>query len=275
MQFLKKNYEKILLGLVVVAALGVVAFLPILVSQERQKIDDLINTVIHKPVRPMPPLELKRDDALLKKAQSKVSVDFSAVGNNKVFNPVRWQKKLDGTIFPNPTGTEVDKLEILKISPLYLVMSLESVTVTPGLATHYGIGITHEAAPLSRDRTRKTTYAAMNETTNGFTVLSAEGPEEEPTSVTLELADTGEKITLTKDKPYKRVEGHTADLRYPPENNKTFPPNRRVGDTIIFSGESYKIIDIKESEVVLSQQSNQKTWIKTFSPTPTTAPPQL
>ena len=41
MQFLKKNYEKIVLGAVVVIALGIVAFLPIMVSQENKKLDDL------------------------------------------------------------------------------------------------------------------------------------------------------------------------------------------------------------------------------------------
>ena len=41
MQFLKKNYEKIVLAVVVLVTLGVVAFLPIMVSQEKQKLDDL------------------------------------------------------------------------------------------------------------------------------------------------------------------------------------------------------------------------------------------
>src|SRR5207248_7634617 len=124
-------------------------------------------------------------------------------------NPIRWQKNAAGVVFPNPAGSEMDKLEITKIGSLYLVMSLESATVTPGLSTHYGIGIIHEAAPTVSGRSRKTTYVAMNETTNGFTVVSAEGPEEDPTSVTLQLADTGEKVSVAKDKPYKRVEGHT------------------------------------------------------------------
>lgn len=270
MQFLKKNYEKILLAAVVLAALGVVAFLPILVSQERQKIDDLLNNVTHPVPKPMAQMDLKRVDSFIQKGQTKVAMDFTT--GNKVFNPFRWQKDKLGRVIMNPPEKVVDKLEITKISPLYLILSLESATVTPGLPTHYGIGITHEAAPMASQRSRKTTYAAMNETTNGFTVVAAEGPEDDPSSVTLQLSDTGERVSITKDKPYKRIEGYMADMRYPPEN-KNFPPNRRVNDVIFFAGEYYKIIDIKESEVVLLQQSNQKQWLKTFSPTTSSTPP--
>jgi hypothetical protein len=112
----------------------------------------------------------------------------------------------------------------------------------------------------------KTTYVPLNVTTNNFTVLSAEGPEEDPTSVTLQLADTHQTVAISKDKPLKRVEGYMADLRYAPEN-KDFR-NRRKTDAspICFANECYKIVDIEESEVVLLQQSNQKQWIKEFNP---------
>ena len=72
MQFLKKNYEKILLAVVVLAALGVVAYLPILVSQEKQKLDDLLNGVIHKAAKPMAPADFKQVDAFLQRAQNRV-----------------------------------------------------------------------------------------------------------------------------------------------------------------------------------------------------------
>jgi hypothetical protein len=128
---------------------------------------------------------------------------------------------------------------------------------------------------LAPQRTVKTTYAAINETTNNFTVLSAEGgTEEEPNSITIQLTDTGDKVVISKDKPLKRVEGYIADLRYGPENHNFL--NRRKTDPtpVYFAGEYYKIVDIKESEVVLLQQSNQKQWIKEYNPTnaPATSP---
>jgi hypothetical protein len=270
MQFLKKNYEKVLLAVVIVLALGIVACLPILVSGEKQKLDDALAKVIDRPAKPLPPLDLTKVDALIKNAQTSVTLDLNS---HHLFNPVRWQRDASGKIFPNRAGTEIDKLEIVKISPLYEIFSLESVEETPGLATHYGIGIKHEAAAMASQRSMKTTYAAMNEkTTNNFTVTAAE-PSGDSASVTLELSDTHQSVTISKDKPFMRPEGYIADLRYPPEN-KNFP-NRRKTDTspIYFAGEAYKIIDIKESEVVLLQQSNQKTWIKELNTTsPASAP---
>ena len=109
------------------------------------------------------------------------------------------------------------------------------------------------------------------------TVKRPHGPEDDPTSVTVQLSDPEQTVTLTKDEPFKRVEGYAVDMFYPPEN-RHFLPNRRVGDSITFAGELYKIIDIKESEVVLLQESNQKQWIKTFSlikSTATAPSPQL
>ncbi len=132
------------------------------------------------------------------------------------------------------------------------------------MPTHYGIGLQHEAALSPQQRSRKTTYVPLNLTTNGFTVLSAEGPEGDPTSVTIKLEDLDKQVTITHDQPFKSQEGYTVDFRYPPEN-RNLPANRRVGDVISFGGEGYKIIDIKESEVVLLQQSNQKQWIKKFT----------
>src|SRR4051812_39105183 len=137
MQFLKKNYEKVVLAVVVIAALGVVAFLPILVSGEKQKLDDLITSLIHKAAKALPPLDTTKADALIKRAQSNVTLDFA--NGHKLFNAVRWQIKADHSIFPNPAGKEVEKLVITKISPLYEIYSLVSASVTPGLATHYGI----------------------------------------------------------------------------------------------------------------------------------------
>lgn len=274
MQFLKKNYEKILLALVVLAALGVVLYLGILVSNEKKRLDDLTSQVVTTHPKPFPELNLKAQQDLLARAQSRVSLDFSS--SNRVFNPVRWQMDVHGHIFRNPAGREIDQLQVTKLSPLYFIVALESVSATPGLATHYGIGITHEAALLPSQRSKKLTYAPLNETTNGFTVVSFEGQEEDPSSVAVQLSEPTQKVTISKEQPFKKVEGFTIDLFYQPEN-RHFAPNRRVGETIYFAGESYKIIDIKESEIVLLQQSNQKQWIKTFSLTNSTTatPPPL
>jgi len=277
MQFLKKNYEKIVLGAVVVLALGIVLFLPIMVSQENKKLDELEKTALPPRPKPLPPLELDKLDAMVKRSQIGVSLNLSGnqPGSHKIFNPVRWQMKADQnhTIFPNPAGTEINNLQITKISPLYEIYSLASVSVTPGLATHYGIGIKHEAAATTVKQAVKLTYAALNQATNNFAILSAEGPEEDPTSVTVRLSDTGQRVTISKDKPFQRVEGYTADLIYVPENKPFLNRRKTDASPICFASECYKIVDIEESEVVLLQLSNQKQWIKELNPTTNSTAP--
>jgi hypothetical protein len=277
MQFLKKNYEKIVLGAVVVLALGIVAFLPIMVSQENKKLDDLESTAIPNRPKPLPPLDLNKLDAMVKRSQQGVTLNLSGnePGQHKIFNPVRWQRKADGSIFPNPAGTEITKLEITRIAPLYEIYSLANVSVTPGIPTHYGIGIKHEAAATAAKQAVKITYASLNQTTNNFTILSAEGPEEDPTGVTIKLSDTGERVTLTKDKPYQRVEGYIADLLYRPENKPFLNRRKTDSGSVCFANECYKIVDIEESSVVLLQLSNQKTWIRELNPTTNSIPSAL
>jgi flagellar basal body-associated protein FliL len=265
MQFLKKNYEKIILGVVVLAALGLVASLPFLVSSEKQKLADQEQIVIKPNLTPLQPLDMTKEDEFIQRAHDSIAINLDAP--HKIFNPVRWQLKNNAPYW-NPAGREIDKLEVTKISPLYEIYSLTSVSASEGLPTHYGIGITHQAAARVNERNNpKTTYVAMNQTTNNFTIVAAEGTDVESASVTLELSDTGKRVTITKAKPYERPEGYMADLVYRPDN-KPFP-NRRKTDTspICFANECYKIVDITEREVVLLQLSNQKTWTKEYNPT--------
>jgi Lhr-like helicase len=56
------------------------------------------------------------------------------------------------------------------------------------------------------------------------------------------------------------VDGHLADLRYPPENRNW--SNRREGDRLTFGGEEYNIVAINENEVVLSARSGKKTTVR-------------
>ena len=81
--------------------------------------------------------------------------------------------------------------------------------------------------------------------------------------VVLELNDTGQRVTVTKDQPFRRVDGYMVDLKYAPEN-KTWT-NRRVGASLSFNGEEYNIVAITENEVVLSAKSNQKKWTIKYS----------
>jgi hypothetical protein len=266
MQFLKKNYEKILLGIVLLGLVVAVAFLPFLVGGEKQKLNDVENTIISTRVDPLPAPDLTRADELAKRSASLTGFDLST--SNKVFNPSRWQKNQNGTVFPNPIGHEVDKLKITRLTPLNLTLTLENVFVPASteLPVRYQISIIQEAAPVPSRRTKRTVSASVNEKKDIFTIRAVQGPTDNPTNVVLELTDASEPVSLSKSKPFQRVDGYMADMTYPPEN-KNFPA-RRVGDMITFAGETYKIIAIAQDGVVLSAQSNQKKWPIKYNPTP-------
>jgi patatin-like phospholipase/acyl hydrolase len=91
-----------------------------------------------------------------------------------------------------------------------------------------------------------------------FTLQKVVGPPENPDSLVLRLADTGQEIQLSKDKPFRRVDGYTADLKYEFENARW--SGQRIGNHLKFAGDDYTIVDINSDEVVLSARSNQKKW---------------
>ena len=49
MDFLKKHYEKVLLGVVLLGLAVAVAFLPFKIASEKQKLEDMRNRLIHIP----------------------------------------------------------------------------------------------------------------------------------------------------------------------------------------------------------------------------------
>jgi hypothetical protein len=97
----------------------------------------------------------------------------------------------------------------------------------------------------------------VGEKTDTFLLRDVKGPADQPTAVELELSDTGQRVTLTPDEPFKRVDGYMADLVYPPDN-RTWT-DKRVGDIITVEREYYNIVAISEDEVVLSARSGKKT----------------
>jgi hypothetical protein len=271
MDFLKKHYEKLILGLVLVGLGVAVAFLPFKISSERQELSDLTATIIKKPVKPLTNLDLTIQENMLKRMATPALVDLSTT--NKLFNPIPWMQTKDNPPRLIPSNKAGPSLTVVtNITPLYLKLSLEGANLSADSnSAVYVIGIVKEASPKLADRTKKTTYCRINEKKDkeGIIVTAANGPLDDPTSVVLELLDTSEKVTLTKQSkelPYKRIDGYAADVSYPPEK---LPPwkNKRVGDVLKFNNEEYKIVAINPNELILSANSNQKKWTIKSNPT--------
>src|SRR5438477_428473 len=105
MQFLKKNYEKILLGLVLVGLVAVAVALVILVGQEKEAQEERRNKTFNTNPRELAKPDLTQAETLLKRVETPLALNFSD-NSNKLFNPLRWQKRPDGSgIVPLPSGS--------------------------------------------------------------------------------------------------------------------------------------------------------------------------
>lgn len=257
MDFLKKHYEKVLLG-VVLAGLAVgAALLPWMISSERQAMQDQADEITKKPVKELPALTNVMAEAShwLQRAAAPVRLDSSSEHN--LFNPVPWQKLADGRMVKGQNRSEVEEVVVTKLAPLYTIITLETV-VTNDAGARYMIGVAREAAARPADRVKRTAGASLNEKKEkeNFTIREVKGPPGAPTGLVVELNDSGERGTVAKDRPYKHVDGYLAELKYSTEN-RTWP-NQRVGDRIPIAREYYNIVAITANEVVLSAPSGKK-----------------
>ena len=263
MQFLKKNYEKVLLGLVLLGLVGTVVFLLFYVSNEKQQQEERRNTIINRPVKPLEPPDLSEAENLVQRATLPVPLDLSTT--NKLFNPLRWQKSQSGQLFVSEAGNAAKLLQVTRSAPLYFTISLDSISPAsdPTSAARYVIGVDQQAG--SRPKGKRSVYLSVGEKKDPLILREVKGPADNPTALLLELTETGEPISISKDKPFRRVDGYVVDLKYGAEN-RSFQ-NKRIDSSLSFGGNEYKIVAISQDEVIISAP-NQKRWTIKFSAAP-------
>ena len=255
MDFLKKHYEKILLGVVLLGLVGAMVFLPFLILHDRNMLDEKRTGIIHHPVRPLPPLDLTEQSNALQRLQLAYHLNFETT--NRLFNPVEWQKAVNGALIKIESGNEVgpQAAKVTAITPLYFTLTLDSVE-TNEFGARYVIGVERQAAAAAWQRARRQHYASVGDKNEAFTIIAVNGPPGNPTQLILRLTDSGERATLSQNKPFRRVDGYMANLKYSPEGKSW--QDQRVGDDLKFAGDDYIIVAINQNEVVLSAKSNQK-----------------
>jgi hypothetical protein len=274
MEFIKRNYEKIILSLVLLGLVGALAFMPVVIFYDNQRMQDVRNMVTHPHAEPLPDLDLTRQTNVMDRLQSPYDLDFSTT--NKLFNPMQWVRNKDGTPMKITTGHEIGPgaAVVTKITPLYFTITLDSVT-TNEFGARYAFGIEDQTAVVPGQRHKRSHYASKGESVadravggknEGFTLKDVKGPPENPDQLVLLLADTQATVTLSKDKPFRRVDAYSVDLKYdldkPPYNGTGL----RVGDHLSFAGDDYNVIAIDQNEVVLLAQSNQKKYTLPYAP---------
>ncbi|MEO7300913.1 MAG: hypothetical protein ABI042_20295 [Verrucomicrobiota bacterium] len=241
MEFLKKHYEKILLSVVLLCLALTAAWFPVKISHEKENAQKYKFTLTEP--KELKPIDLTTNQAALKRLQNPPTVLLS--GGHNLFNPVTWKLKSDGT-FLKVLREGVDALLVTKIHPLHMELNFERAT-----AAGYWIGIKR------LDKKNPSSYAKLNEKKELFTIKEVKGANpEEPDELVLELAENQQMVTLSKGKPFQRVEGYAADFRYEPDN-LTFV-NKRINEVITFGGDSYKIIAITENAARVQSISTDK-----------------
>lgn len=261
MQFLKKHYEKFLLGAVLAGLIGVLVFMLFYIAADKDAMEQNVNSLINPPVKQLPDLDLSTNLAVMARLQAPYVLDFET--GNKLFNPFEWQKTADGRMVRKASlGAKI--AAVTSITPLYLTLSLDSVK-TNEFGVRYVIGVEDQASSSLAKRHKQTRYISLGDKPNdAFALLDVKGPPDNPESLVLKLVDSGDTITVGPGKPFRRVDAYTADLRYDPEK-KVFR-NRRTGDRISFGGTDYLIVEVNQHEVVLADQTNQKKTSLPFKP---------
>jgi hypothetical protein len=261
MDFLKKNYEKVLLGLVLLGLAAAVACLPFLISNEKQKLDEASKVVTNPKVTELTNVDLSGPERLLKSLTTPAMIDFGPP--NRLFNPMPWQKS-DHLIPVTKVGPTA--LLVSNIQPLYLTLTLDEVKASE-TGAKYIIGI-EKPAPTGTQKVKTQDYCTLSPPTKNktFMMLEVKGKPEDPTQVVVQMNDTSEKAVLTKNPgdpgklTFRRIEGYMADLRYDPEKRQWTHCRVNSRPLPAFNGEEYNIVAVTQNEVVLSAKSNGKKW---------------
>ena len=261
MEFLKKHYEKIVLGVVLAGLLASLVFLPFYIAADKQKLTDLITSVINPSVNALPDLDLSAQAAVATRLSSPFTLDLET--GNKVFNPFEWQKSLDGKLIMKDTSTGAQMAVVTNIIALCLVLSLDSV-ITNDLGATYVVGIEKQASAMAVKRRKTLRYlSAASKSNDTFSLVEVKGAADYPEALVVKLVDSGELATILRGQPFQRVDAYVANLSYPPEQKVFFC---RVNDKIAFGGSEYVVQDISKNELILVDQSNQKKTSLPFAP---------
>jgi len=189
-------------------------------------------------------------------APSGTNANFTVTASGTAPLSYQWRFDTNSATAASPAG-----LVITKLTPLYLKLTLDNAMILDS-GPHFVIGVQQDASANPKDRAKRQYYVPRVTTgTNGiFTLLSAKAPPDNPTNVdvVLELKDSGERVTVSRDFPFQRLDGYMANLSYEPEK-KTWT-NRRVGSLLKFDGNEVEILAITQTNVVLGAKSSGKKW---------------
>ncbi len=259
-QICRRHYEKIVLSIVLLILAWAIFDILSKIEVERTDLESYRRSLPGMKEKAFQPIDLSHFTNALTNAESPPNLKLTTPHN--LFNPVKWQRKPDGELLKiaSPGVVGPGALEVSDIRPLYLTISFKRVA-----GSGYFIGVERQAAELPafrRERPLFLTPGSENKYLN-LKLVQVQGTPENPTLV-LEFLNSGERVSTSENQPFRRIDGYEADLKYDPENKKF--SDLRVGNTITFGGESYNIVAITPTEVVISANLNNKKYTIHYKP---------
>jgi hypothetical protein len=264
MSFIKKHYEKVLLGVVLLGLFAALLLLPIKIAADKAATQATKENIIHTPPKPLPPLDMSIENDALDRIHSPYDLDFETT--NRLFNPMPWQMTSDRRWIENRTGNELGAgaVQVTKIMPLYYYLRLDSAEPSNQFsAARYVVSIEQQDAPIVGQRHPRKHYLSVGDKDAALSLISATGPVNNP-QLQLQIISTGEQVTISTNKPFQEVTGYAADLKYPPQNKSWY--DQRDGAMLNLDGNDYKVVVIDPNEVVISAQSNYKKTARPYQP---------
>ena len=264
MNFIKKNYEKVLLGAVLLGLVVSLLLGQAIIQHDKDALTQIVNGIIHGTPKALQALPMSREEDSLNRVQGPYQLDFETT--NRLFNTMQWQRTPNGRVIKISNGNEVGEraLKVMNIRPLDFVLKFESFEpASQSSPARYQVTVEHDGATNPMERRPKKHFLSPGEKEQSLSLLSVSGPANSPV-LTIQILETGEKVTVTMDKPFHEVESYQADLTYPPENKHW--NNQRVGATLKFYNNNYNVVVIDQNEVVISAESNQKRTTLPYQP---------
>jgi hypothetical protein len=245
MQFLKKHYEKIILCVVLLGLAAASIWMGEILKKLQEEVNQPVSGGAHK-TKPPVPLDLTADLLALAQVTNPPPVVLS--GEHNLFNPVTWRRKANGELL-KILKTGPDALSITNITPLYTVIAYDHPS---------GNGPVYVMSVQVHSARRPLEYAKMDEKTKSglYIIRGIKGAVDDPTDLQLEVLETQETVWITKDNPYKRVDGYLADMKYDPESRSLL--KERVNETFTLDNEQYKIVEITNNAVRVESIKNTK-----------------
>jgi hypothetical protein len=258
-QLCRQHYDKVILVVVLILMGGAVWVIYSQSQNERVTVQEDLRKFELRKVKGVPLVDLSGVEKAIKIATNPPAISLG--GKHNLFNPVLWVQYPGQPPKKIQTGEEIgpSKVEIIEIRPLVLSIAFERAAPSGSGDSGYHTILTNDLATVSF-RKRIQQFMTVNDTNKQvFAVTEVKGPADNPTELVARLKDyNNESITFAPGKPFVRVVGYEADLKYPLTGASY--PKKRKDMPVVIEGDSYKIVDITENKIVLSDDSNGKLY---------------